>query len=332
MGWISALDSELSAAILMLDEEYPSLPRQANDNNAYYFGRMGNHKVVLACLPDGVYGITSAATVAQNMVRSFGSIKFGLMVGIGAGVPSPEYPIHLGDVAVSAPSGMHGGVIQYDAGKVDGNGKHILKGSLNKPPQVLLTAVTKLKASHRIGRNKIPERLAKLPVDNFENPEDFQYQGLGKDRLFQSIYQHHQVGESCDSCDQTMVLPRSSPSRTRASRPVIHYGTIASGSRVVKHSQTRDNLAAQYNVCCIEMEAAGLMDNFPCLVVRGSCDYGDSHKQDNWQQYAALTAAAYARELLDYVDPVELQMVPRLNEIIEGRYILASTTDHRMPC
>jgi hypothetical protein len=46
------------------------------------------------------------------------------------------------------------------------------------------------------------------------------------------------------------------------------------------------------------MEAAGLMDGFPCLVIRGICDYADSHKSKNWQRYSAAAAAAYAKELL----------------------------------
>ncbi|KAJ5721417.1 uncharacterized protein N7483_009351 [Penicillium malachiteum] len=49
------------------------------------------------------------------------------------------------------------------------------------------------------------------------------------------------------------------------------------------------------------MEAAGLMDNFPCLVIRGICDYCDSHKNKQWQEYGALTAAAYGKELLSAV-------------------------------
>lgn len=46
------------------------------------------------------------------------------------------------------------------------------------------------------------------------------------------------------------------------------------------------------------MGAAGLMNSFPCLVIRGICNYSDSHKNDDWQDYAAATAAAYAKELL----------------------------------
>jgi nucleoside phosphorylase len=49
------------------------------------------------------------------------------------------------------------------------------------------------------------------------------------------------------------------------------------------------------------MEAASLMMDFPCIIIRGICDYADSHKNKQWQGYAALAAAAYAKELLSYL-------------------------------
>jgi nucleoside phosphorylase len=49
------------------------------------------------------------------------------------------------------------------------------------------------------------------------------------------------------------------------------------------------------------MEAAGLVDNFPCIVIQGICDYADSHKNKGWQEHAAAIAAAFAKELLEYV-------------------------------
>ena len=45
------------------------------------------------------------------------------------------------------------------------------------------------------------------------------------------------------------------------------------------------------------MEAAGFMNHFPCLVIRGICNYCDSHKHKGWQDYAAMVAAAYAKDL-----------------------------------
>ncbi|CAH0017225.1 unnamed protein product, partial [Clonostachys rhizophaga] len=55
------------------------------------------------------------------------------------------------------------------------------------------------------------------------------------------------------------------------------------------------------------MEAAGLMDIRPCLPIRGICDYSDSHKNKEWQRYAAATAAAYAGELLEVLPVAEVQ-------------------------
>jgi nucleoside phosphorylase len=79
---------------------------------------------------------------------------------------------------------------------------------------------------------------------------------------------------------------------------------------VIKHGNTRDKIAKEEGVICFEMEAAGLMDNFRCLVIRGICDYADSHKNKVWQPYAAATAAAFARALLGFIDEQELINMP----------------------
>ncbi|KAJ5656116.1 hypothetical protein N7507_008066 [Penicillium longicatenatum] len=85
----------------------------------------------------------------------------------------------------------------------------------------------------------------------------------------------------------------------------VHYGLIASGDQVIKDAVARDSLNKSLGglVLCIEMEAAGLMDNFPCIVIRGICDYADAQKTKDWQEYAAAVAAACAKELLEYVQP-----------------------------
>lgn len=93
----------------MLDEEYPNLPQLLGDSNTYTLGRIGEHNVVLACLPAGTTGTNAAATAATNMMRSFTNIRFGLMVGIGGGAPNkpcedPRDDIRLGDVVVSCPT------------------------------------------------------------------------------------------------------------------------------------------------------------------------------------------------------------------------------------
>src|SRR6202011_1904214 len=88
VGWVCALPIEFAAATEMLDEEHEEilLPQDATDTNLYSLGRIGEHKVVIACLPAGQVGISSATAVASQMISTFVSIKIGLMVGIGGGV------------------------------------------------------------------------------------------------------------------------------------------------------------------------------------------------------------------------------------------------------
>ena len=115
VGWICALEAELAASQAMLDEEHPDLLQAENDTNTYTLGRIGQHNVVLACLPLGTTGIGAAATAARDLTRSFPRVRFGLMVGVGGGAPSnpsddPRQDIRLGDVIVSSPAGNCGRV------------------------------------------------------------------------------------------------------------------------------------------------------------------------------------------------------------------------------
>ena len=105
VGWICALSVELAAAQEMLDEEHEDIEHQADDydQNLYALGSIAGHNVVVVCLPAGRIGNNPAAVVATQMKATFKGIRFGLMVGIGGGVPSAEVDIRLGDVVVSQP-------------------------------------------------------------------------------------------------------------------------------------------------------------------------------------------------------------------------------------
>lgn len=149
IGWICALQEEYEAACRMLDDEFecPDMD-EVNDNNTYVFGRINGHNVVIGCLPYGRYGTTSAACIARDMVRSFPNLKFALMVGIGGGAPTRERDIRLGDVVVSVPKGVLGGVVQYDFGKRLSNGRFQRTGQLNAPPEALLGALPEIRRRH----------------------------------------------------------------------------------------------------------------------------------------------------------------------------------------
>ncbi|KAJ5730456.1 nucleoside phosphorylase domain-containing protein [Penicillium malachiteum] len=298
VGWICALPVELAAAKAILDETHPRISRI--DHGIYTLGALDGHNIVIACLPAGVYGTSSASIVATQMLHAFPSIIFGLMVGIGGGVPSERADIRLGDVVVSRPVGSFGGVVQYDYGKEVGNGKVKHTGSLNKPPPFLLSAIGDLEANHSIDFSEIPSYLSKM-LRRHPAMKKFRYPGSQSDTLYEAEYYHIDSRDgTCKRCSKRHSVyrpPRSSDG------PVIHYGLIASGNKVMRDGVTRDHIADELggDVICFEMEAAGLMDIFPCIVIRGICDYADSHKNKSWQPYAAATAAAYAKELLSVV-------------------------------
>ena len=138
----------------MLDETHDNkLPAVDGDSNNYMFRGMGTHDVVIASLPSGNYGTNPTASVAGQMKRTFRWLRFGLLVGIGRGIPrltaDDLADIRLGDVVVSNPTYHTGGVIQYDRGRTnEGEQWPERTGTLNKPHESLLTAVMGLKASH----------------------------------------------------------------------------------------------------------------------------------------------------------------------------------------
>ena len=265
VGWVCALPIELSAAQVMLDEVHGQLPTDLHDNVLYTVGSIGKHNVVIACLPSGRMGTISAAVVSTEMRRKFTSIRFGLMVGIGGGVPNlkKNIDIRLGDVVISHPDKDHGGVVQYDFGKTTPDG-FSRTGSLNTPPNILLNAISNMRSRYANKMNEEDNLLTYLA--KFDKLSHFNRDKAGRDILFQADY-NHKGGYTCAECDQTQIEQRDPLNRPEV---MIHYGTIASGDQVMKHGRARDDLSKQLgDILCFEMEAAGLMNDFPCLVVRG---------------------------------------------------------------
>ncbi|EWY84174.1 hypothetical protein FOYG_13942 [Fusarium oxysporum NRRL 32931] len=292
VGWISALPLEMTAAQAMLDHRHEPLRQHPQDSNCYEFGSIKGHNVVIACLPKAQYGNNNAAIVANNMNRTFPHLQHRLLVGIAGGAPG-TVDVRLGDVVVSTDA------IQYDLGKALPNNHFQRIAKATNTPQALLTVVSKLEASHRGGQNRmleiLAENAARLP--HYSHP-------MVEDRLFHHECPHTSSSSDCDLCDISQLIVRELRQNTN---PVIHHGRVASGNQVIKDALTRDSLSKEVKNICFEMEAAGLMDTFPCLVIRGICDYSDSHKNKGWQEYAALVAASYAKELLTSIPPQLLQ-------------------------
>ena len=189
---------------------------------------------------------------------------------------------------------MIGGVIKFDLGKAiqakrsssvgrltklrSGSltkhqpGTFTRTGSLNKPPTILSTAVTKLRARARLKgyhmNYHLKEMLTRFPDSHFCHPDNQSNGTKGTDQLFSSNYIHKDGEADCKRCDLTRLVRRQQRS---TNHPIVHYGLIGSGNQVIKDANMRDRLRKHEGIICFEMEAAGLMDDFPCLVIRGVC-------------------------------------------------------------
>ncbi|KAL4784046.1 ankyrin repeat-containing domain protein [Aspergillus varians] len=308
VGWICALSVEAAAAKAMLDEDYgPLLKQTQGDKNIYWLGKIHHHYVAIATLPLGRPGTTTAAETAKDMLRTFGSsLRIGLLVGVAGGIPrlSDGLDIRLGDIVVSVPGNGSPGVVQYDFGKykAEGNGELTPTACMNNPPDFTSRGVLIIEMLSSGGQSEFPGYLTDAIQKNEVTERNFGRPHPQTDRLFRIEKEHVRGARDCSACAPDWEEVRVTREREI---PRVHHGTIASGNSVVKNAWVREKYSQKIGgALCFEMEAAGLMINYPCLVIRGICDYADSHKNDKWQGYAAMAAAAYAKELLKYI-PVE---------------------------
>jgi len=313
VGWISAISKEYVAAQAFLDERHEGPEYVSpNNNNDYTLGKVRKHNFVIAVLPNGEYGTSTAASVARDMLHSFPNIRIGLMVGVSGGAPSPQHDVRLGDIVVSAPRDGKGGVFQYDFSKTIQGQSFLSTGFLNQPPIVLRAAVNGLKAQYESEGHQLEEAISSILKKKPRLRKKYQRPGPSSDRLYQTGVTH-----PLDS-DANCVIVCSDDLRPRHDRGkdednlAIHYSLIASANQLMKDALLRDKFATENNVLCFKIEAAGLMNQFPCLVIRGICDYSDTHKNKDWQGYAALAAAAYAKDLLSQIPPTRVEAEKRI--------------------
>ncbi|KAK6501310.1 hypothetical protein TWF481_009151 [Arthrobotrys musiformis] len=307
VAWVTVLNSGLEAARLLFDEEHELIPMGEKYRSNYLLGRMGMHNVVIA-FPDGeTYGTDNVAKVLKNMAETFRGVRFALLVGVGGGAPmspnleDPSKDIRLGDIVVGHdPCGVHGGVLQYDLNKCKANGELSIESTLKSPPDLLLRAVRLLKYDHNSGKGEMSRYIQRATaitrVVGRSHANDCQYPGQDQDRLFKAGHKHaYACGEDCERCDAQLVERRL---QRDSNKPQVHYKSIASWHEEMRDAEGRDKLRDIWGVSCFETESAGLNDDFPCIVVRGICDYSDDHKNEVWKPYSSVVAASYAKDLL----------------------------------
>ncbi|KAL2826956.1 hypothetical protein BDW59DRAFT_160535, partial [Aspergillus cavernicola] len=323
---ICALPLEADAVETLFDEPYDRLGRYYNkhpsDRNAYINGRIGKHNVVLCYMP-GI-GKGSAASVAASLRFSYTGIKLALVVGICGGAPSPPTyrDIFLGDVVIS------NAVIEYDFRRQYPAGfqrKTDVKDTLGRPDQEIRTLLNALSASKsRIEyQNQMLQHLHTL-----QQTETRWHHPQVNDVLFKSSYLHKHYEQttarcccadgdildnicedalerSCDELGCNEVIRHREISE--AGKVSMHIGTVASADTVMKSARHRDEISRKEKTIAFEMEGAGVWDNVSCIIIKGVCDYADSHKNKSWQAYAAATGASAAKAFLEYWTPASHQ-------------------------
>ncbi|OJJ07396.1 hypothetical protein ASPVEDRAFT_65790 [Aspergillus versicolor CBS 583.65] len=320
IAWICALKIEVLAALAMLDERHDGVfLSKYGDENHYIPGTIGRHNVIIVALPKKTTGTVSAAILVGSLKANFRNIRYGLMVGIGAGVPGRNLKpdIRLGDVIVAAPGdgcSNAQGVLAYELGKESADG-FVNIGWIQPTDRRLRSAIEALETeAEYIGHDLLGPYLARFR----ENPGSTRFLHPGPDN--DHLYEAQKSGKP--GAEMYQVIRRG-PRQFEG--PAIHYGLVASGNKVIKNASLRDSMRDKYNIICFEMEAAGLLDTLPVAVIRGVSDYADSHKNDTWHEYAASTAAAYARCLLDYIGTLQEDVRSIPSEIVpfgrNGRFV-----------
>ncbi|KAL8402397.1 hypothetical protein RB596_008966 [Gaeumannomyces avenae] len=310
---ICALTQEADAVKALFDERWDGhgqdgYGKVAGDPYSYACGRIGRHNVVVPHMTG--MGKADAANVATNCGRSFPGVKIALVVGVCAGVPSvsggpgQKKDVVLGDVIISQ------GVVQYDFGRQTDAGlytKVTPLESLGKPITEISSLVAMLKS--RDDRKRLLQDMSEY-LDVLQGEQDLEagYPGVDQDWLFEPSYRHTKPTKKCeDICDRTKLVRRDRLQGPNPPMPEVHFGLIASGDKVMKSARQRDKIIRDHNVVAFEMESAGVWDVIPCVVIKGVCDYADSHKAKSWQKRAAAAAAACMKAFLVRLEPFRIR-------------------------
>jgi nucleoside phosphorylase len=282
---ITALPKERAAMSVMLDDlsDWPFPGTTLLQCEIGKIESLANGRIHNVLLTQALkMGNNSAAITATQVIADFPNIADILMVGIAGGIPNLNTPtrhVRLGDVIVS----RGGGVIQYDFIKVESSEKPTIRSVAPPPSALLQGAVDKLETRRLLGEYPWESLL-----DRARELEDSARPSPDYDVL------HSEEGQ----------IPHPDDPGRRFGRPKIHYGTIGSANSLLKNRIIRDKLRDELQIVAVEMEGSGIADAGWAsgiggyLLIRGACDYCDEHKNDLWQGYAAVAAAAYARALI----------------------------------
>lgn len=321
--------------------------KHSDDLLSYSWGRIGHHCIVIVSISASIQQSTNTEVIVRCLRASLPHIRLGLILGTASGLPGERInrngesvsrrDIRLGDVVVathcSGADSICSGVVQFDS---DATGDHpSLERRVDLPdmPVILRSALMTLQSEHELDGSKVSEIIEttfqRFPniTKTYRNPgiemewdeqesdsesDSDDESSFTPDRLFKASYVHA-GGDNCGSCQSSEEVKRK---KRKIAGPKIHFGTAILFKAAVKTASVRDRIVEMLeersiNALCIDSETFGLPEDFPCLLIKGICNYGDEHRSDRWQKFAALSAAAFARELLRFVGVADVERLPR---------------------
>lgn len=289
VGYICPLYTEIKAVLASFDR---NLPSRTIRGSRYFYGTIRDRKVVAIQFPYKQTGPVTAANCAHKLIQAHPSLEeegsYCLLVGIAGGVWTQETDVRLGDVVIGTRTW------DWRTGKTTSRG-FVSTEDPKRAPAYLLDGLGEfLYRRNRLGP-MIEDQIIQMQTRSSTKDDGWDFPGQEEDILYKVDYKHPQA-PNCEDCDRTQVRKR----RLRPDAlPRVHDGLVASGNTVLKDAVNRETLELR-GALAVEMEACGVLELFVC--VRGISDYADSHKSDTWQPYAAATAAACARLLIDSLD------------------------------
>ncbi|KAI9902526.1 hypothetical protein N3K66_001878 [Trichothecium roseum] len=296
---------------------------------------MGNYNVILVLLSMGKAN-AAAAAAATSMRSSYRKVQLTLLVGVcGAAPCNRGSEILLGDVIISKIVVQHDFGRCHPHGF---KRKDRVEDILGRPGRDIRNLMSLFETDRGIDRleERTAHFLQQLrdKVAWTKRQGKYDHPGVDKDKLFKAEHRHkHHAALTCAcykghagsdpvceealalsctelGCDDKFLVERrrlreitqqmeQDDSDRALARPAVHVGAVASGDAVVKSATYRDEMAKKTGVIGFEMEGAGVWDSMPCIIVKGVADYADCHKNKDWQDFAAATAASTCKAILE---------------------------------
>lgn len=284
VGILTALPKELAAVRAVFAHSIPVAGSSGTIYDLCAVPCIGGQVVIAMTLLPAM-GNNLAAAVTSRMLHDCENVRDVMMVGIAGAIPCPSNPdrhVRLGDIVVSGLQGVY----QFDIGKQESGKSFQYRSMSMRPSAKLLNAVNRLLSLQEGGKRPWEEHIARATA-----------------RLADS---DRPLADNDILDDGKGVITHPFDPNRRDGFPRLFVGAIGSSNTLLKDAGKRNEISETVTdlLCCIEMEGAGVqdatwVDNANYLLIRGTCDYCNEKKNDTWQKYAALIAAAFSRAVVE---------------------------------